>query len=118
MNTNTEPTLQDQELLTEKVDTNEWAAIKQKATQHDAAATASEIERKVNLQLAQDSALPATDRIKAVGNAIACGAKEMVESGKKIWEEFNADQIKDAITDPKNNPLNNPPPDSNVNNPK
>ena len=92
------------------VDTNEWADIKVKASQHDAQRTAHEMERKVNTQLAKDSAMPVSERLKAAGSAIASGAKEIVEDGMKIWEEFNADQIKDSITDPKNNPLNNPPP--------
>ena len=67
-------------------------AIEEKIDNYDA-------DRKLYTERAKDSSLPAIERLKAVGVAIADGAKELTQVGIKKLENLQPQEDNDPISD-------------------
>merc|ERR1712222_293512 len=76
----------------------EYLGATSKEAEHKAMEEGHKAERKANSEVAKNENASLTDRVKGAGNAVADGAQELVEGGKKEYQDQKADNAKNKMT--------------------
>merc|ERR1711963_461313 len=76
----------------------EYLGATSKEAEHKAKQEGHKAERKANTEIAKNENAALGDRIKSAGNAVVDGAEELVEGGKKEYQEQKAENAKNKMT--------------------
>merc|ERR1712110_946697 len=76
----------------------EYLGATSKEAEHKAKQEGHKAERKVDTEIAKNENAPLGDRVKGAGNAVVDGAQELVEGGKKEYQEQKAENAKNKMT--------------------
>merc|ERR1712100_69715 len=72
----------------------EYLGATSKEAEHKAKEEGHKAERKAHTEVAKNENASLTNRVKGAGNAVADGAQELVEGGKKEYQEQKAENAK------------------------